>query len=317
MKSRTVGTVLLIVIVLASCQIETSPQANLTDTPALSPVSNMETAETTITATPLQTQSPTELPLDVNIFIRQSIISPTGKWLALVMMTRVDHSSGNSDSFRLVVVNQQNFAERIIEKIDVQRLMGYSVPWVLAWSENEDYLYYTHRFGGGDGCFGDDDFLGTDLYRFNLDSGESIELAPKLGYWLALSPDQSAVAYLTNDNKLRIRNIETGEEREASIEEQLKYPEPVLTHASNLIWSPDGKQLLLTLQVNVCVMEEDAKHSIIKVDAETLSQKVLILEDPNRLITLESAGNGLVLVQDENRLYWWLNPINGQMTERK
>jgi hypothetical protein len=317
MKSKTVITVLLIAIVLASCQTVATPHVKLTETPISTSVLFTETAEPTITAKPLQIPSPTELPFDVNVLIEQSVVSPSGEWLALVMITKVENEMGNKNSSMLVIVNQQNSAERTVEKIDFTSWLGYSVPWSLAWSDNEDYLYYTHRFGGGDGCFGEDDFFGTDLYRFDLDSGELIELAPKLGYWLALSPDQSMVAFLTNDNKLRIRNLETGEERETSIEEQLKYSGPMLTHASNLIWSLDSKELLLTLQVNVCVMEDDATNSIIKVDAETLSQKPLILEDPNRPITLEWADNDLVLVQDESSFYWWLNPVNGQMTERK
>jgi hypothetical protein len=317
MKSKTFVVVLLIAIVLVSCQTVATAEADLAETSTPIPPLFTETVKPTITATPLQIPSLTETPFDVNVFIRQSVISPSGKWLALVMMTRVDNGTDNKDSFRLVVVNQQHLVERMIEKIDVERLMGYSIPWVLSWSENEEYLYYTHRFGGGDGCFGEDDFFGTDLYRFDLDSGETTQLAPQLGYWLALSPDQTMVAFLTKSDTLKIRNIETGNEQEISIDEQQKHPNSILTHTSHLIWSPDGKELLLTLEVNVCAMEEDAKHSIIKVDAETLSQEALVLEDPNRPITLEWAQNGLVLVQDENNLYWWLNPINGQMSERR
>ncbi|NOH01946.1 MAG: hypothetical protein HND47_08245 [Chloroflexi bacterium] len=317
MKPKTIITLLLIAAVLVSCQTVATPHANLTETPISTPILFTETTEPTITATPLQIPSPTALPLDVNVFIEQSVVSPSGKWLALVTMTRVDNGIENSDRFILVVVNQQNFAEHIVEKRCSTR-NGVLHSLVLAWSENEDYLYYTHRFGGGDGCFGEDDFFGTDLYRFNLDSGQSAQLTPKLGYWLALSPDQTMVAFLTKTDTLKIRNIETGNEQEISIDEQTKkYPDSILTHASHLIWSPDSKELLLTLEVNVCVMEEDAKHSIIKVDAETLSQKVLVLEDPNRPITLEWANSGLVLVQDESSLYWWLNPVDGQMTERK
>ena len=317
MKSKTIITVLLIAIVLVSCQTVATPPANLTETLISTPLLFTETVEPTISATPLQIPSPTELQFDVNVLIEQSVVSPSGKWLALTMIIKSESEIDNKNSSMLVIVNQQNSAERTIEKIDFTSWLGYSVPWSLAWSENEDYLYYTHRFGGGDGCFGEDDYLGIDLHRFNLDSGESTQLTPKLGYWLALSPDQSMVAYLTNDKKLRIRNIETGEERETFIKEQLKYSDQIITHASNLIWSLDNKELLLTLQVNVCVMEDDATNSIIKVDAKTLTQRVLVFEDPNRPITLAWPDNGLALVQDENSLYWWLNPVNGQMTERK
>lgn len=317
MKPKTVITVLLIAIVLVSCQTVATSHANLTETPISTPILITETVEPTLTATPLQIPTSTELPFDVNVLIEQSVVSPSGKWLALVMITKVESGNGNKNSSMLIVVNQQNSAARIVEEIDFTSWLGYSVPWSLAWSENEHYLYYTHRFGGGDGCFGEDDFFGTDLYRFSLESGEPTQLAPQLGYWLALSPHQSMVAYLTNDNKLRIRNIETGEERETSIEEQLKYSDPILTRASHLIWSPDGKELLLTLEVNVCVIEDEATNSIIKIDAETLSQKVLVREDPNRPTTLEWFDNGMVLVQGENSFYWWLNPLNGQMTERK
>lgn len=316
MKSKTVVTVLLIAIVLVSCQTVTTPHANLTETPVNTPALLTETATPLIAATSLQIPSSTELPFDVNVFIRQSSISPSGKWQALVLMTRVDNGISHKDSFMLVVVNQQNFAESIIEKIDVQRLMGYSIPWTLAWSENEDFLYYTHRFGGGDGCFSDDDFFGTDLFRFDLENEETVQLAPKLGYWLALSPNQTSIAYLTNTNTLKIRNIETGEEVEISIEEKNKYSEPTLTYLSNLIWSPNGKELLLTLEINVCAMEEDGKNSIIKIDAETLSQKVLVFEDYTRPKTLEWNNDGMVLVRDENRVYWWLNLLTGQMTEK-
>ena len=316
MKSKTVVVALLIAIVLVSCQTATTPHANLTETPISTLALLTETAVPTQAATSSQIPSPTESPLDVNVFIRQSSISPSGKWQALVMMTRADNGISHKDSFMLVVVNQQNFAESVVEKIDVQRLMGYSIPWTLAWSENEDFLYYTHRFGGGDGCFSDDNFYGTDLFRFDLENEEAVQLAPKLGYWLALSPNQTLIAYLTNTNTLEIRNIETGEEVETPIEENKKYSEPTLTYLSNLIWSPNGKELLLTLEINVCAMEEDGKNSIIKIDAETLSQKVLVVEDYKRPKTLEWNNDGMVLVQDENRVYWRLNPFTGQMTEK-
>jgi WD40 repeat protein len=134
---------------------------------------------------------------------------------------------------------------------------------------------------------------------------------------LALSPDQTKIAYLTDDHTLKIRNIETREEHETTIDERLKYPQSTLTFPSHLVWSPDGKEILLTLEVNVCGMEDDARHSIIKIDAGNMSQKTVVLEDPNRPLTLEWADNGMVLVEDENMKDWWLNPRNGQMTERK
>ena len=63
-------------------------------------------------------------------------------------------------------------------------------------------------------------------------------------------------------------------------------------------------------------MEDDAKNSIIKINAETLSQTVLVFEDASRPETVEWTDENRVLVQDENGVSWWLNPVNGQMTER-
>ena len=48
-----------------------------------------------------------------------------------------------------------------------------------------------------------------------------------------------------------------------------------------------------------------------------MSQKTIVFESPDRLISLEWSDDGQVLVQDENDSYWWLNPFNGQMVEKQ
>jgi hypothetical protein len=305
---------LLVALLLISCNTAMATSLNdLTIMPSPTPTFIILTKPAMI-ATPSQIPiSPKPSPT-VNISVEESVSSPSGKWLARVIIAKGDSDTNSS---KLIVVDQQNFTERTIEKNNFTSWLGYSMPWPLAWSESEDYLYYTHRFGGGDGCFGENDFLGTDLYKFDLMKSKVVQLAPKLGYWLALSPNQTLIAYLANTNILKVRNIETGKEVEISISEQAKYSEPTLTHASHLVWSPDGKELLVTFEVNVCGMEDDAKNSIIKVGLETLSQELLVSEDPNRPQTIAWLENNKALVQDENGIYWWLDPFTGQMLMKK
>jgi Tol biopolymer transport system component len=254
--------------------------------------------------------------------------SPNKSWIAALIRLRVKilpndklQTSGESEQRTILQVTDSAFTQKwIVEDIPVEDVMGYETAWPLVWSHDGQYLYFTHRPGGGDGCFTAAQFYGTDLLKISLTDGHVSEIVPRIGYWVALSPDESQFAYLREDQSsgkqfLIIRDLATGMERQKPIDELNKYE---ISHASNLIWSPDGKELVYTFMVNFCGLSpEDESTSIVAVNASTLKQSTLIQEDKRQLQSTQWLNNGNVLLQDGSGKAWWMNPTTGALTEVK
>ena len=85
---------------------------------------------------------------------------------------------------------------------------------------------------------------GSDLHKLDLATGESTQLAPRVGYWIALSPDETHLAYL-NSGHIGVLDLTTGNSREAEI--ITKYPPSILTYPLDIVWSPDGKIFSLVI----------------------------------------------------------------------
>ena len=80
-----------------------------------------------------------------------------------------------------------------------------------------------------------------------------------------------------------------------------------------IVWSPDGEALMLTVAIDACGPPEEGTHTIVRVDAETLSQTTIIPQD-DRLFTTEAWPRAdRVLLKDQDGKTWWLEPEAGAM----
>ncbi|HUE98718.1 MAG TPA: hypothetical protein VMN99_05660 [Anaerolineales bacterium] len=193
--------------------------------------------------------------------------------------------------------------------------LGFPFPAPLKWCQDGRHFYFTHRVSP-DGCSAFA-FL-TNLQRADLEDGTVEELIPHAAVSLALAPDESKVAYVGYGNRgLVHKDFMTADERETRIDPGKDF------NAGNIVWSPDGRSLALTLAINPCtgggygVSETVWSESttILWVDAETLQQKILIEEDARLFITVEwNELNKIVITDGEENSIWHLDVNTGEIT---
>jgi dipeptidyl aminopeptidase/acylaminoacyl peptidase len=193
--------------------------------------------------------------------------------------------------------------------------LGFPNPAPLKWSQDGKHFYFTYHVTP-DGCSAFT-FL-TDLQQVNLEDGTVDDLLPDPALALALSPDDSQVAYFYGygERGLVLRNLVTGEEREMKIDPGKNF------NVGNILWSPDGNALTLTLAINPCTGAYGVSKtvwaestSILWVDVETLQSRILVEEDPRRFITLEWNEPEKIIVADgEENSLWNLDAVTGEIT---
>lgn len=188
------------------------------------------------------------------------------------------------------------------------------IPWPLTWSQDGKYLYYTHHFRNGDGCLGYWASNGRDLFKLDLTSGETTQLSPRIGNWLALSPDEKFLGFL-DSGRIGILELENGQSRDAEIESNLD--PSIMTHPLHMVWSPDGKNIIIGLLSNICVDEDSDKYSLIKINAMTFDQTVLVEESSEWLQPIEWLEPNRVLIRDESGKYWRLDPDTGKLEDER
>jgi dipeptidyl aminopeptidase/acylaminoacyl peptidase len=242
--------------------------------------------------------------------------SPDGEWVAVGLIAfPKENIGGQLDYTRLMIFSTDGKTHwTIIDRWEEMGL-GFPVPMPLKWSQDGKHFYFTHHVIP-DGCSAF--ALQTNLQRVNLEDGTVNDLLPDPALALALSPDDSQVAYFfgSQDRELVLRNLVTGEEREAKIDPGKDF------NVGNILWSPDGKSLALTLAINPCTGEYGVSKTvlaesttILSVDAKTLQQKVLIEEDQRLFITWEWNRPGKITITDgEHNSVWYLNVNTGEIT---
>jgi Tol biopolymer transport system component len=214
----------------------------------------------------------------------------------------------------LTLARKDGSIEWTAEEVRTSELY-YDLAWPFHWSSNGKLFYFTHRPARSDGCFGFDDNNGSDLWRVDLLTGQVQEIAPKVGGWLALSPDEKTLAYVSYQPvQIVLRDVASGIERTRTIEIVSQYLD-VPTHESHLLWSPDGKALVFTLEINVCNDLESISHSIVRVNADTLIQTTLISEDQRLFTTFEWPTIEQVILEDKDEHRWQMNAFTGKVTK--
>lgn len=208
---------------------------------------------------------------------------------------------------QLEVVNTAGIVKWTLVDQTLNYGLGYTTPHPFYWSADGRYLYFTN-LAVSDGCslFHN----GSDLYRADLSTGQVTEIVPPWVWWVSLAPDEQTAAYIRWNGErldLVVRDIVTGDERKTRLE--AKY-----TQAGNILWSPDGQALVLTLAANPC---DPARwiQSIARVDVATLSPTILIRDDKRLLTTTEWPEANKVLLTDKDGNIWTMEATTGDLTE--
>ena len=319
MCKRQFGALALLVIMTACVSCSRSapppsvtpadvPTVAATDPPALTPVpTETPTAQATIPPTPTvqATISPTATPIIEEMESDTwSITSPDGEWRAEGMAA---FFAGGGESYyaRLSVTQTDGTVEWVAVDEWSGFGLGYTTPQPFHWSRDGRYLYFTNRpVVDGCGVF----VNALDLQRLDLGDGSVSEMAPSLGLWLSLSPDETTLAYVGYGGRgLVLRDLLTGIERETVLDPGSSYA------AGHVVWSPDGAALVLTLAIRPCFADWAESVSVLRVQVETLEQTTLIREDERLFITAEWATLERVLLRDDEGNEWWMDASTGAL----
>ncbi len=274
--------------------------------PATQIPSSTLAATSTPAATTTVTPVPTETPASPTPEMAFTSMSPDGTWAAQgAAMSAAD--AGTRHVWLDVSKTDGSVEWRLVDEWAEQAL-GQTTPRPFAWSRDGRYLYFTN-FGVPDGCPG---FVnGSDLQRVDLSDGSLTEVVPGVGFWLALAPDESKLAYAGYGGRgLVVRDLATGEEREVTLESDVEGAK-----LGHIIWSPDGTKLMLTAGFNLCGPPEGRMHSIIRVDLSEGSHSTLIDRDSRLFSTQAWHAPGYVLLADKDEHHWEMNVDTGEATQ--
>jgi len=224
--------------------------------------------------------------------------SPDGKWIAEGMREAQREPCQYRTSLTVTSADGA-----VLWKVweDVQNCgLGSTNPIPFHWSQDGRSLYFTNE-PMPDGCA---QFVnGSDLYRVDLMTGRVTQLMPHAGLWLALSPDETQLAYIAYGSRgLVIRDLISEAEREVKL--------PAGAQAGHMVWSPDQTMLMLTLDEHGC----GGAYSVGRVEAQASTLTILLRTDTRRFITRVWPEAGRVLLADSDGNLWWMEAQTGELT---
>jgi Tol biopolymer transport system component len=264
---------------------------------------NPRPATAEIAPKPPPTEAPADKPSTEAPYVAEASasFSPDGAWVAV---TTALFPTGAAERYytQLRVMRLDGSAAWLPVDEWAPWGLGYTTPEAFQWSVDGRSLYYTNR-PVPDGCAL---FVnGWDLWRLDLETGEAEEVVPGTSLWLALSPDEGTLAYVRDD--LVLLDLQSGAERRLTLSE---VDQAVNKEVGNLVWSPDGSALLLTVAYDACTPDTWAQ-SILRVDVDSLTPTLLVDRDPRLLSTLEWPAPNQALLTDRDGDRYWLDPASG------
>jgi len=317
MKRRIIFyNIFSILILLTSCISQTDVSSTETGRPS---------PTTTLIATPVLTSGAfetSEKPTDQLNLAQMNVsewasTSPDGKWVAVGLVAFPKENIGGQLGYiRLMIFSVEEKNHWTIIDNWQEMGLGFPMPQPLKWSQDGNHFYFTHRVVP-DGCSVFDNL--TDLLQVNLEDGTVSELLPPSALTLALSPDESKLAYIGyGERGLVLKDLVTGEERETKIDPGKDF------NAGRILWSQDEKSLALTLAINPCTGEYGRSKTvwaesttIILVDTMTLEHRVLVQEDPRLFITLAwNEPDKITITDGEENALWSLIVATGEIIRK-
>lgn len=272
----------------------------------------------TKTPTPMGMPTPNLAKMNVS---HQTSTSPDGRWIAettIAFPYESDYVNGIIDQmYTALTIRSANgkMEWKIVEKWGEIGL-GWSFPQPIRWSKDGRSLYYTHQVVP-DGCV---IFPPQDgLYQVDLESGKVTEWFPRGQLdadGLSLSPDEKTLAYVKSSRNEKgkllqplsvvLRDLRSREERAANMESLSALC------AANIVWSPDGQFLAVTV-TSMCCYEEGGVSSVLVVDGESLTVTPIVLEDKRYRLAKAWSGNEHLLLHDPQGNLWSWNRENGEL----
>lgn len=240
----------------------------------------------------------------------QDFLSPDGTWV--MTSTRglpFDERGIQFTDYAYDHVKVYN-AQTQVEWVPIERWshygLGFGIYVPLLWTPDARFLYMTYKpVPAGCAVF----VNGSDLWRLDLYTGSFIPIVAEVGLWLSLSPDQTSLAYIGyGDRGLVIQDLGTGHEQEVKLDPGKEYD------AGHIVWSPDGRALILTLAFETCGTKPIGSTSVLRIDLAALEHKTLIHEDERAFTSLEWWTPDQVLLTDHAGKPWWLDPNTGKLT---
>ncbi len=236
--------------------------------------------------------------------------SPDGQWQAAYGLSDPVDGGENGQIYRTYLAVQRADSSQKWTAVDEWRPygLGLDYPAPLHWSGDGRYLYFTNRpIVDGCGLFAN----GSDLWRLDLTDGAYVQLVSYVGTSIALSPNEQTLAYASfgsgGPRQVILRNVATGAERAINLDYDLP------ATAGNLVWSPDGAQLLATVAYNPC-QSSDWTHSIFLADVAAETAVPLIDHDGRRLTTLAWAEPSIARLIGTDGAVWLLDVATGDLT---
>lgn len=184
--------------------------------------------------------------------------------------------------------------------------LGYTTPQPVHWSPDGRYLYFTNA-PVSDGCAL---FVNaSDLQRLDLTNGEVQEVLPANTTWsLAIAPDGKTVAY-SKGVEVALQDLTTGDVKLQKITDGESN-----IQVGNFIWSPDSRQLAFTLAYAPC-QPPDWSHSILSIDAQSLTTTTLLDQDQRRFIVMDWPESSQLLLTDPDGQQWLLDSRSGAISQ--
>jgi hypothetical protein len=271
----------------------------------------------TKTLTPSPSASPTDFigtPDPVEMLInRWKSTSPDAKWIAEgIHAFPKPSSSFGMEYFQLIVQNVIGLPRWIVIDRWNKTGLGGSIPRPVGWREDRKYFYFTNQ-PSIEGCLAINP-NSSDLYSVEAETGRIDEVLGNFLYWISLSPDNIHLAYF-GAGDIFIKELDTGNEKSTSIYEGESY-EP-----GYFIWSPDGKELALTLANFPCTGDYVSglyaqSTSILMVNISTMQVTTLIKDDQRRFVTVSWVDQNHIQLDDAKENRWILNVQTGQITKK-
>ena len=267
------------------------------------------------TAPTLQATSVATTPVPTPDAVRMDIAtssdtSPDGQWVAET--TVATPKSGDSYYTNLTITDANRTSHWTVVDSWAPYGLGYTVPRPFHWSNDGKYLYVTNE-PAPDGCAL---FVnGSDLQRVELSNGQVTQIVEPVGLWLSLSPDETELAYLSwdGDRPLVVRDLASG------AESAIKLPTggDANWQAGNVVWSPDGNSLVLTIANNPCSTGWAQSTSIVQINLTTLEARPLLENDSRLLVMAEWPEPSTIVLQDQNGQQVKMNAATGQIEQNE
>lgn len=237
----------------------------------------------------------------------QTWASPDGVWTATQGLIAPYERDGQEwFQASLVVRNTTDGREWVVVDEERGYGLGFEAPILYQWSADQSALYYSSSIvGDGCGLFA----YNKGLYAVDLATGKQTKVAPARTRFLALSSDESRVAYEdeTTPTEVVVRVLAT------SAEQRFTLPAlAVAQQVGEFTWTPDNQYLLFIVATNACD-PGDWRHSIYSYNPATGDVTPLVA-DAVEQFHIRTVDTEAAILVDQNQIIHKLDILTGELS---